>query len=272
MKMLEKICKRCGVNYETYKSNRIFCSEDCYFKSRKEKSAKNRTAICEYCNSSFLAWTPHDAKTRKYCSWKCSSESRKELQIRKNCPICGKFYYRKSSKTCSLPCGYKYIKQVNEEKRIYKECPICSIKFYSFNKTCGKECGKILAIKNHKDTIMQLYGVTNVSQIDFVKEKKKSKGYAVIVPNFNPAGCRLIDKYNKKDGYEFQHAMNGGEVQIGGYFPDGLDEKRKTIIEIDEKQHYTSDGELKEKDKKRQEYLENLGYKVIRIKIWEVDL
>ncbi|MBT4732226.1 DUF559 domain-containing protein, partial [Candidatus Woesearchaeota archaeon] len=52
----------------------------------------------------------------------------------------------------------------------------------------------------------------------------------------------------------------------GGYYPDGLDENRKTIIEVDESHHFKN-GELRKKDIKRQTYLESLGYDVIRIKL-----
>lgn len=86
-----------------------------------------------------------------------------------------------------------------------------------------------------------------------------------VMPNYNPEACKIIDEYGKGNGYDFQHAENGGEVRIGGYFPDGLDEKRKTIIEVDENYHFTEDGKLREKDIERQTYLENLGYDVIRI-------
>lgn len=88
-----------------------------------------------------------------------------------------------------------------------------------------------------------------------------------IQPNYNPNAIPIIEEYGKKHGFNFQHAENGGEVNIGGYFPDGLDEKRKTIIEIDEKYHFNKDGNLKKKDIKRQKFLENKGYRVIRIKI-----
>ena len=72
--------------------------------------------------------------------------------------------------------------------------------------------------------------------------------------------------YGKKNGYVFQHAMNGGEVCIDGYFLDGLDEEKKTIIEIDEKHHFDINGNLKPKDIKRQIYFETLGYNIIRIR------
>jgi len=88
-----------------------------------------------------------------------------------------------------------------------------------------------------------------------------------LIPAYNSDACKIIDEYNKKYGFNFQHAENGGEVCIDGYFPDGLDEKKKTIIEIDEPKHFNSDGKYKQKDIQRQEYLENLGYKFIRVKI-----
>jgi len=87
-----------------------------------------------------------------------------------------------------------------------------------------------------------------------------------VIPNYNPIGCKIINEYGKKYGYNFQHAENGGELCIGGYYPDGIDLNKKVIIEIDESRHYINDKLLK-KDIDRQLYLESLGYKVIRIKV-----
>jgi very-short-patch-repair endonuclease len=97
----------------------------------------------------------------------------------------------------------------------------------------------------------------------FSEEHKKNMRLSAIkrgikFPNHNPKGCKIIDEYSKKYNFNFQHAENGGEVCIGGYFPDGIDEKRKTIIEIDEPRHYDVNGKLKLKDIQRQKYLEGL--------------
>jgi hypothetical protein len=97
--------------------------------------------------------------------------------------------------------------------------------------------------------------------------KNIEKRYGQSSPNYNPIACKIIDEYNKKHNYNFYHAENGGEVCIDGYWPDGIDEKRKTIIEIDERRHFNSDGTYKEKDIQRQNYLESLGYKFIRVRI-----
>ena len=99
-------------------------------------------------------------------------------------------------------------------------------------------------------------------------EKNKFNGNQII-PGYNPNAIPIIKEYERKHGFNFQHAENGGEVCIGGYWPDGVDEKRKIIIEVDEKHHFNSNGNLKQKDIQRQKYLEGLGYKFIRIKIKE---
>lgn len=93
------------------------------------------------------------------------------------------------------------------------------------------------------------------------------KRNGIAFPNYNPIGCDIINWFNMYYDFNFQHAENGGEKCIDGYWPDGIDEKRKTIIEIDEPRHFDGDGKLREKDVERQNYLENLGYKFIRIKI-----
>lgn len=107
-------------------------------------------------------------------------------------------------------------------------------------------------------------------RLSAIKRIEKSKFNAgQLKPNYNPDGCKIIDAYGKKNGYNFQHAENGGEICIDGYFPDGVDEKRKTIIEIDEKHHFDVNGNLRQKDIDRQKYILRLGYKIIRVKINE---
>ena len=38
--------------------------------------------------------------------------------------------------------------------------------------------------------------------------------FGQIMPNYNPVGCSMIEQYGKNNGYEFQHAENGGEYYI----------------------------------------------------------
>lgn len=56
-------------------------------------------------------------------------------------------------------------------------------------------------------------------------------------PNFNMESCCLMDELNK-EGYNFRHANNGGEVRIGKYFIDGYDVERNIIIEFLDRWHW----------------------------------
>lgn len=69
-------------------------------------------------------------------------------------------------------------------------------------------------------------------------KKLKFNGHQVI-PSWNPTACQKIDEYGKQYGYNFQHAMNGGEFFIEelGYWVDGYDKGRNTVIEYYEKHH-----------------------------------
>ena len=60
-----------------------------------------------------------------------------------------------------------------------------------------------------------------------------------ISPNYNPESITIIEKYAKINGYNFQHAENGGEYKIKelGYWVDGYDLKNNTVIEFYEKHH-----------------------------------
>ena len=119
---------------------------------------------------------------------------------------------------------------------------------------------KILCNRNFTNKTFEKMRISAIKRIERTIGKK-------LKPSYNTLACKIIDKYSKKYGFNFQHAENGGERCIGGYFPDGIDEKRKTIIEVDEKHHFNGDGTLKKRDIERQQYLENLGYKVIRVKV-----
>ena len=54
---------------------------------------------------------------------------------------------------------------------------------------------------------------------------------------YNPNACKFIESFGKKNGYNFQHALNGGEIIVSGYSLDGYDKEKNIIFEYDEPKH-----------------------------------
>jgi hypothetical protein len=93
---------------------------------------------------------------------------------------------------------------------------------------------------------------------------KKCKGQ--VSPRYNPDACKVIDEYGKLHGYNFQHAENGGEFYIKelGYWVDGYDKEKNTVIEYYESYHH---DEKRERDVRRQkEIVEHLKCNFIILK------
>ena len=105
-------------------------------------------------------------------------------------------------------------------------------------------------------------------RISAINRRKKLHGQ--LFPGYNQQGCKLIDKMGKRLGLNFQHAENGGEYHIKelGYWVDGYDKDYNVVIEVDEPAHYDSDGNLSERDVRRQQEIEEyLGCEFIRVRI-----
>lgn len=86
------ICKHCGEEYQTKRSNQIFCSESCrYIHNREKRKLLPKSKMCEWCGVEFVAL----AKQRIYCSISCQKKSnsnmaaikRKEYLMNKNIRI-----------------------------------------------------------------------------------------------------------------------------------------------------------------------------------------
>lgn len=73
-------------------------------------------------------------------------------------------------------------------------------------------------------------------RIATIKDLRK-KGLLPSQKNYNLTACKFIDNFNKEKGWNLQHALNGGEVEIYGYFVDGYDKERNIVFEYDEQKH-----------------------------------
>jgi hypothetical protein len=161
------------------------------------------------------------------------------------------------------------------KQEISKRCSV-SIKNQYDNGRVGSMVGK-----HHSEETKRKLRASNIGQKRNFQAKQKMRISAIqriercrfdgnqLIPAYNSNACKIIDEYGKKHGYNFQHAENGGEFHIKdlGYFVDGYDKEKNTVIEIDEKRHFNENGLLKQKDVERQIEIENfLGCDFIRLK------
>ena len=92
-------------------------------------------------------------------------------------------------------------------------------------------------------------------------------------PPYNKTACAYFDKLMKESDIHIQHALNGGEYFVSelGYWLDGYDIINNVAYEFDELRHHYDNGELLDKDKRRQrEIEEHLNCRFIRIREDEI--
>jgi ribosomal protein S14 len=95
--------------------------------------------------------------------------------------------------------------------------------------------GRVSTMKGKHHTEETKYKL-RVAKIEDLKKKNILLGKDG-ARNFNTRACEYIDKLNKEKGWNLQHALNGGEVELYGYFVDGYDKEKNIVFEYDEKKH-----------------------------------
>jgi len=134
-------------------------------------------------------------------------------------------------------------------------------KKYNFTKYC-RQCPEPKKVQLGKPHSKETKRKMRKSTIKYIE---KMNGQ--ICPRYNINSIPIIEHYGKEHGYNFQHAENGGEVEVCGYFVDGYDKEKNVVIEIDERHHFRN-SKLRKKDIQRQKEIENrLGCDFIRISV-----
>lgn len=94
---------------------------------------------------------------------------------------------------------------------------------------------------------------------------KQSSGCCT--PRYSKKSIEYIKKLNEVNHWNLQHAENGGEYEVDGYFLDGYDKELNIAFEYDEKRHYSDpvNNILNKRDIERQTSIINkLGCKFYR--------
>ena len=205
----------------------------------------------------------------------------------KNCPKCGgeQSYCRESILKKSIEKNTLCNKCRGAEKRKYKNntleksCPKCGgVQKYLdrklFNKSIDDSwlCKKCATKESAKYADKSYFKTVEYREMmsDALKSSEKNKNKFTeefreklriaklnqirklgTQHTYNPNACKFIDEYGKQNGYNFRHAMNGGEKIIAGYSLDGYDEDKNIVFEYDEPKH--NSPSVKKNDKLREQ-------------------
>lgn len=199
----------------------------------------------------------------------------------RNCPNCNrKIFYNHQSNYCrgkrtNAECRFcahdeqltgRVQSKTEKERRTAtlrgKVRSIASRKRYSISKRGEKNP----QYGNHSLKSVEHRRKIRLSCIQQVQEKLRLAG-KTISPTFNPNACKMIDEYGKANGYNFQHALNGGEHHIKelGYWVDGYDKERNVVVEYYENSHWHRKNKQKDIDR-RTEIMHHLGCDFIILK------
>jgi len=208
---------------------------------------------------------------------------------KRKCPSCHKIVYVKHKRSYKL--GIKYNRNCGTcNRQICGSSPIARKKIGNANRGSkngmyGKHAvnyGK----KDSSETIRKKQLAMRGKKNPFYNHKhtdesKKKIRLAIIkslqercgggiCPKYNPIACQIIDKYGQTRGYNFQHALNGGEFYIKelGYWVDGYDKQKNVVIEYYEKCHRRTKEKIRDK-KRINEIINLLGCRVVILKEWD---
>ena len=251
-------CLQCG---KTLNSGLKFCSRECKSKSQ----IKRIILICMGCGKQFAIW-PYLKRKTNYCSVKCYLNSTRRKQSAK-CIVCGKDFLVKEylvKKRYGLYCSRKCQHEDYPEK-IIKTCPQCNKIYYVppswANKRtfCSKKC---------QDDSMR----------DYVKSVCKKCGKTFELPrgdlkrgrgNFCTYRCYFTYRGPSTLEEKMERALNLAgikferEIKFKRFHVDFLMRDLKTVIECDG-EYWHLNPKVQERDKRKEELIRSLGYKVVR--------
>ena len=236
-------CKYCGKEFEKQQQYASHIGK-CKLNPNREESLKHLT----YARSCIEGRGNNTKKIYKckYCGKECIGKNsliQHEIRCKKNPEkIIVKSNFIKYNEDCKN--GDRHHPHYKQTKETCE-----SLRKMSETKQRQKECGNYIgSFKGRKHTLESKKKM-RISAINYLKDIKNIK-----CPRYNKDSIEYINYINKKYVWSLQHAENGGEVEICGYYVDGYDKNRNIVFEYDESRHYKNVNEslLCERDIERQ--------------------
>jgi len=274
----EEKCKECGKNTKFLhisEGYRPFCGLQCLNKNQEVRKKIKATCLIKYGVDNPSKNKKIKNKTKKTCLKKYGFESPRQnpkikeksrqtclkrygveftaqsQQKKANCiktflkrfgaghPSKSKEVKNKTKKTCLKKYGVEYLFQSNRIKEKIKQT---HLKHFG----CGHWAKSSQGRKNHRENTIKRI------------ETQKLNGEP-LCPSIGKNERKCLNELQKHCSYRIIRNIN-----IDGYYPDGLVKKIKLCVEFDERYH-NYEKQIKH-DKTRDDYFRSLGYNVFRVK------
>lgn len=170
---------------------------------------------------------------------------------------CGREFSNFQSMNAHFGHCEEHRKCLGKQKREYEHTNYWENISIEKQKEIHKKQGKILSEK-YKNNELRCHNKGKHLSEDHKRKIREGmtryfsrNGYGA---NTSEKACVYIDRLNKQNHWNLQHAKNGGEIVVCGYYLDGYDKERNIVVEYDEPYHYIDvyNNILREKDIKRQ--------------------
>lgn len=202
--------------------------------------------ICQ--NENVLRLTQSENKTDKEhddTTNVTNNQSKKEILNRIIIPS-----WIKTCPKCQYQQNYKNKIQLNKAIRNNTICKTCKIKSQelwkltrewslheqykgiTWKKNCHR-CNSEQVYKNRRSYNKSVKRNTVCLKCQSIVRRATS----INNPNYNPKACEYFEYLNQENGWNLQHALNGGEVKILQYWLDAYDRDRNIVVEYDELRH-----------------------------------
>jgi len=230
-------CLQCGDSFFDWVSQRKnggkYCSKECHNQSMKS----HLKSECEQCKKIFSI-TPTDVKLGrgKFCSKECYNDARTRKSKCGTCGVVFKSLPSKKRKYCSLACSSKA-----QKKRVARECTWCGMAFTVKPVTIKRGHGKFCS-----QTCRANYNL---------KHNVVYKGTSIE---------KAIESELIKLGINYE-----SQARIGRYLCDFYINDWNLVVECDG-DYWHSLPENIQRDKKKDNWMKENGYNIIRLKESEI--
>lgn len=287
----KKTCSYCEKEYFASSNKSIYCSRECSSNAKKGELVEKE---CEICKKKYYILERLSEESR-FCSRKCQGVSKRN-SVNKECVHCKKIFRLPKSSLkayggkynigsfCSAKCKYKHYREngwPKSKEKVEVKCEVCGKKELvhpykgEHQRFCSREC-KHKAVGEHLSVLFSQPDKYELRKCKWcesefkVLKSKKGRGkfcsrecHGAYTVRYNQNRVSKIEQEFvnalREKGLEFEHQAKVGKFVVDVFFP-----KQKIIVEFDG-DYWHSLPHVIEKDKRKDKFFENEGFRVIHI-------